>query len=983
MENHPRPPAADTDRSAGAIGATPEGQEPVDAWVGRTLGHFAIEARLGSGAMAAVYRAVDQILGRKVALKVLLPGADPVLRERFRQEARTISLLDHPNIVRTLQVGQTDGVTYIAMELVEGISLAELLGDYGKLSIGDSCRLLEPIARALAYAHRQGIIHRDVKPSNILLRRVAPSTFGATTIAPVDFFVTPLLSDFGVALALDSPELTAAGRTVGTPTYMAPEQAAGSREIDARADIYALGTVLYRCLVGRPPFTGSTTQILHAHVYEPLTIPDEAMRGLPPRLLTALQRALAKEPADRYANAAILAEDLTAIGGTRTGELHPADRTATLSTVSPAPPMPTSERVHVLVPAPGTRAANTRVFAKANTSAGSGSGSTASAAIPTGQLTARQRKQQRNWAALIFGTLFALLLLAAGVAILTTLLPVNRVLVRLLSPPRPVATATTPTIGPTAAPPVIALPTATTEPASPSLSSGAATATEAPPPTSGATPEAVTSTSNVADLTLYWENAVIDFEERNWNQARDNLSYYMTRADPAFRQAVESNPGKLAEVARRLLLDRPEAPFWAQSRALFDLARIEEMLFTINVGLATTDNTRGEPTSALGHWDQALAVRPSESQVQGLRNATARFLTAPEAMRERERNAMGTAHLDYANVLAAQADFCGAREQLRAAERLLNQDLPVQRVFYQAECEKRLAELAGQRLLPELSGAILYSTQVGDSYRIYRQRLQPGATPELLVADGAQPRLAPNGQDLAFRLTRGNPQGIGGVALTTAGNARLRETVYSTTAGDARLSPPSWSPDGGRLVFTGSRESDRRPRLYLKSIGDDAPERVLAPGQDPAWRPLGLNLIAYTGSDPDGGSAGLRLISDDGRNKYGLTTNERDRRPAWAPDARSLVFMSDGRDRNWEIYLLTLDANQQTSDLKRMTDHPSQDGLPTVDPSGNYIAFVSDRDNVWRIWVMPLQGDQEPAPVATIEGTLTSWLEHAIQWVPK
>src|SRR5690606_18541840 len=104
--------------------------------------------------------------------KVLLPGADDVVRARFRQEARTVSILDHPNIVHTLQVGQTDGITYIAMELIEGTNLSDLLGEYGRLSVADSCRLLEPVARALAYAHRHQVVHRDVKPSNILLRRV-------------------------------------------------------------------------------------------------------------------------------------------------------------------------------------------------------------------------------------------------------------------------------------------------------------------------------------------------------------------------------------------------------------------------------------------------------------------------------------------------------------------------------------------------------------------------------------------------------------------------------------------------------------------------------------------------------------------------------------------------------------------------------------------------------------------------------------------
>ena len=332
---------------------------------GGQIGRYLIGDRLGSGGAASVYRGYDQIQERTVALKILSHGADDAVRSRFQHEARTVSSLRHPHIVKTLQVGDSsgDGTAYIAMELVDGDSLDQLLKRRGRLSVAECCNLLAPIARALDYAHQQEIIHRDVKPSNILLRPVDPGSFGseqpdalsASAVheaekiligspstgeyplgqTAVELPVAPLLSDFGIARALDMPELTNEGRTIGTPAYMAPEQCAGSREVTGRADIYALGAVLYRCLVGRPPFTGSTTQILHAHVYASLSLPDDLLASLPPGLVEVLRRSLAKNPHDRYAVAREMADDLTATAGLLASlESSLAEQTSTLTLVS-------------------------------------------------------------------------------------------------------------------------------------------------------------------------------------------------------------------------------------------------------------------------------------------------------------------------------------------------------------------------------------------------------------------------------------------------------------------------------------------------------------------------------------------------------------------------------------------------------------------------------------------------------------------------
>ena len=325
------------ERSLFASDTPPSAEERYDTanLTGRQIGRYLIGRRLGSGGAAAVYQAYDQVQGRSVALKVLLPGADETTRSRFRQEARTAGSLRHPNIVATLQVGDApaDGVAYIAMELIEGESLSRLLERRGKLLAEESCNLLTPIAHALALAHRAGVIHRDVKPSNILLRPASPGAPGSAQLEALDHPVIPLLSDFGIARALDTPELTNVGRTIGTPAYMAPEQCAGSRDVTSQSDIYSLGAVLYRCLVGRAPFLGSTTQILYAHVYESVTIPDDILAALPPRVVDVLRATLAKEPTERYANALELADALTLAAG-RSLPLPDAQGIETTSTLT-------------------------------------------------------------------------------------------------------------------------------------------------------------------------------------------------------------------------------------------------------------------------------------------------------------------------------------------------------------------------------------------------------------------------------------------------------------------------------------------------------------------------------------------------------------------------------------------------------------------------------------------------------------------------
>jgi serine/threonine-protein kinase len=269
----------------------------IDPLVGQTLGQYELQDRLGRGGMAAVYRALQPALGRSVAVKVLplsqLP--DPTLPERFRREARMAANLMHPNIVPVYDFGQWGGYLFIVMALITGGTLKERIG--GPMPVEAAVRLVGQVADALGYAHGQGIFHRDVKPTNVLL-------------AAGDW---AMLSDFGIARALgETTRLTNPYGTIGTPAYMAPEQWLGG-EVDGRADLYSLGIVLYELLAGSPPFTATTSEgLMRQHLEMPAPALGTRRADLPPSLDQVVQTALAKAPDQRYRHAGELKSALDA-----------------------------------------------------------------------------------------------------------------------------------------------------------------------------------------------------------------------------------------------------------------------------------------------------------------------------------------------------------------------------------------------------------------------------------------------------------------------------------------------------------------------------------------------------------------------------------------------------------------------------------------------------------------------------------------------
>jgi len=278
-------------------------------------GSYTLDRELGRGGMAQVFLAHDLQHGRKVAIKLFLPEVASFGKGRFLREIRTAANLSHPNILALFDSGEGDGLLYYVMPYVEGESLAQRLEREGQLPIDEAIAITRQVAAALQHAHDRGIVHRDIKPGNILLAN------GHAFVA-----------DFGIAYALEESggdRLTSTGFSLGTPSYMSPEQIGGAGKIDGRADIYSLGCVLFEMLVGDPPFSGRSAQaVLARHSVERVPSVRAVRDTVTPALEHAVRRALAKSPADRYPTASEFAAALTPEGLSRKVpvERHPGSR---------------------------------------------------------------------------------------------------------------------------------------------------------------------------------------------------------------------------------------------------------------------------------------------------------------------------------------------------------------------------------------------------------------------------------------------------------------------------------------------------------------------------------------------------------------------------------------------------------------------------------------------------------------------------------
>ena len=256
---------------------------------GITIERYKILRELGRGGMAVVYRATDTMLDRNVAVKIILSEntsreKSEKMLKRFNREAKTLASLSHPNIVKVLDYGEYESAPYLVMEFVSGGALKARMNR--PIPYAEAATILAPVARALHHAHQQKIVHRDVKPENILINDSDQ----------------PMLSDFGILKLVDTEEshgLTGTGKIVGTPAYMSPEQIRG-REVDGRADMYSLGIVFFEMAAGRKPYNANTPiELSMQHLHDPIPKAKQFVRDLPAEVDQIIAKAIAKNPEDR------------------------------------------------------------------------------------------------------------------------------------------------------------------------------------------------------------------------------------------------------------------------------------------------------------------------------------------------------------------------------------------------------------------------------------------------------------------------------------------------------------------------------------------------------------------------------------------------------------------------------------------------------------------------------------------------------------
>jgi serine/threonine-protein kinase len=292
-------------------------------------GRYRLDERIAGGGMGDVWRGTDEVLGRTVAVKILLPALldEPGFAERFRGEARTMATINHPGVVDVYDYGSDQQLAFLVMEYVEGDALSRTLSRVGRLTPARTMALVAQAADALQAAHENGIVHRDVKPGNLLVR---PNG-------------TLVLTDFGIARSALVGQLTAAGSVLGTASYISPEQAAGDVATSA-SDVYALGVVAYQCLSGHRPFDGATPiEIAMKHVRDtPRPLPGD----IPPPVRAIVERALAKDPSARWPSASAMAAVARQAAASLTAAAHqqqvrtpPAVSSAPVGRPKPAPPV--------------------------------------------------------------------------------------------------------------------------------------------------------------------------------------------------------------------------------------------------------------------------------------------------------------------------------------------------------------------------------------------------------------------------------------------------------------------------------------------------------------------------------------------------------------------------------------------------------------------------------------------------------------------
>lgn len=460
--------------------------------------------------------------------------------------------------------------------------------------------------------------------------------------------------------------------------------------------------------------------------------------------------------------------------------------------------------------------------------------------------------------------------------------------------------------------------------------------------------------------------------------------------------------------------------------ATHQTTQVDELLFNAYINLATEKDNQNKLEEALTLYDEALALQPDATEVRKERQLIAEYLevltysgadwarttTLLRTIYAQEpdyRDVKGRFHaalLAYGEEQGKDSAWCDAAELLTEAINIdITPGLLAKRDQYQAACNTPTsvaASIASTTTVNSATpaatttheagavgtptavaapnsgaaagalgrGAILYSAvdPTSGRNRIMVQSVSSGAPATVFREDAMQPAMRQDGQRLVFRNMRNDMAGLS--AWDPATDLLLRFTNY------AEDTLPTWNPDSNRIAFASNREGDRIWRIYTTWADGNSDDVSLSIGEAPDWHPF-QDAIVFRGCDDTGNRCGLWTIDSTGSNRAPLTTISADNRPTWAPDGRYVVFMSDGRDGNFEIYRV----DTTTAQVLRLTNTPALDALPTVSPDGRWVAFVSNREGGWKLWAVPLGGGAAVA-IAPITGNLDNWLAHDIQWIP-
>jgi serine/threonine-protein kinase len=827
--------------------------------IGQTLGQYQITALLGKGGMATVYRARQSSVNRDVAIKVIKPDLieSEEFKVRFDREAQVIAAMSHPHILKVFDYGQHGDLVYLVMELLSGGSLADLIRSAGKLSLADVARLLDQIASALDYAHRRAIVHRDLKPQNVLL----------------DEERNAFLTDFGIAKLLgETSALTQSGMAMGTPAYMSPEQWRG-QAVDARADIYALGVMLYEMLAGKVPFAGDTPySMMHMHIFQAPPNIRSVRSDLPSAVQGVLNKSMAKDRDSRHGTA---------------GEVAAAFKAALSG--APISLSAVSEAADVTAPVP--------VGAPLDTPTAQASVSAAQSVTPLGGAIEPARKPPARRLPLLLGVAL-LAIVGVFVALLLT------------SGDQRGALQVTATSAATA---LVALPTDAPS-STPSVTAVAALPTDAPTATALVVlpTDALSKTPSATALVVLPTDV-----------PSNTPSATRTATQTVTSTATQTASATATQTASATATATWTASATATSTATQTASATATATFTPSVTPTATQTATRTPD--LGATSTALAQRQTATVQAFFANVTATLIANMTVQMQQTR----LAQLQQRGTARAAASTATAVARAAPSGRIifhtdLNGKWEINQVTLPDGAFSRLTDGRGVYYLPSFSAdgsLIALSSSLSGEVEIYIMNAD-GTQLRRLDAKGGEnwgAAISPTDRQIVWHSNRG---GTFRLYIADIDGKRARQLTPRDRQGRSLDADASWSPDGRRIVFA----SSRTPKgLYVMDVLTGEFRHFAAAGEDaedPAWSPDGRRIAFQSRRD---GNLEIYVINLDGTGLRRLTDHPAaDGRPAWSPDGQWIAFESD-RDGKLDIYIMRADG----SDVRRITSNAGKNGWPS------------------------------------------------------